>query len=180
MIQSRSLPPDTDLLALHRQAPSRYPLLLESVASGTAQGRWDMLLATDGTGLQLDTQGQTRTLGGDRVEGDFLSALDAEWQARRVAPAIPHPVRRGNHLPLDRRQACASVLACRVAAPSRRWPAACPSAPAQCPRRLIPATADSVRAPADAGPAGRCQEVVSGIGSFDTRHSKTRWKRLQP
>ena len=102
MIQSRSLPPDTDLLALHRQAPSRYPLLLESVASGTAQGRWDMLLATDGTGLQLDTQGQTRTLGGDRVEGDFLSALDAEWQARRVAREEPRwPFRGGWALLLD-------------------------------------------------------------------------------
>jgi len=48
MIESRSLPADTDLLGLHRLAPSRYPLLLESVASSTAQGRWDLLLATDG------------------------------------------------------------------------------------------------------------------------------------
>ena len=96
MIQSRALPPDTDLLALHRQAPSRYPMLLESVASGTAQGRWDLLLATDGSGLQLDAQGQTRTLGGDPVAGDFLSALDAEWQVQRVAREEPRwPFRGG-------------------------------------------------------------------------------------
>mgnify|MGYP001396291615 FL=1 len=96
MIQSRALPPDTDLLALHRQSPSRYPLLLESVASGTAQGRWDLLLAADGTGLQLDTQGRTRTLAGDPVEGGFLPALDAEWQAQRVAREEPRwPFRGG-------------------------------------------------------------------------------------
>ena len=32
-----ALPADTDLLALHRRAPSRYPLLMESAASGTPQ-----------------------------------------------------------------------------------------------------------------------------------------------
>ncbi|HZF97104.1 MAG TPA: hypothetical protein VEY92_02465, partial [Pseudoxanthomonas sp.] len=60
MIQSRALPAGTDLLALHRRSPSRYPLLLESVASGTAQGRWDLLLAASGTGLRLGQDGMTR------------------------------------------------------------------------------------------------------------------------
>ena len=102
MIETRSLPADTDLLALHRQAPSRYPLLLESVASGTAQGRWDLLLATDGTGLQLDAQSVTRTLAGQPVAGDFLGALDAEWRARRVAREEPRwPFRGGWALLLD-------------------------------------------------------------------------------
>ncbi|MEO8366899.1 MAG: aminodeoxychorismate synthase component I [Pseudoxanthomonas sp.] len=102
MIESRALPPDTDLLVLHRQAPSRYPLLLESVASGTAQGRWDLLLATDGTGLQLDAQGVTRTLDGQPVAGDFLGALDAEWQAQRTAREEPRwPFRGGWALLLD-------------------------------------------------------------------------------
>ena len=102
MIESRALPPDTDLLALHRQAPSRYPLLLESVASGTAQGRWDLLLATDGNGLRLDAQGVTRTLDGEQVESDFLAALDAQWQAHRIAREEPRwPFRGGWALLLD-------------------------------------------------------------------------------
>ncbi len=96
MIETRTLPADTDLLTLHRQAPSRYPLLLESVASGTAQGRWDLLLATDGTGLRLDAQGMTSTLDGHPVAGDFLGALDAEWQAQRIAREEPRwPFRGG-------------------------------------------------------------------------------------
>lgn len=96
MIESRALPPDTDLLALHRQAPSRYPMLLESVASGTAQGRWDLLLATNGGGLQLDAQGRTSTLAGQPVEGDFLAALDNDWQASRIPREEPRwPFRGG-------------------------------------------------------------------------------------
>lgn len=40
MLLTHPLPATTDLLALQRVAPSRYPLLMESTASGTAQGRW--------------------------------------------------------------------------------------------------------------------------------------------
>ena len=53
MIETLPLPDGTDLLALHRLAPSRWPLLLESVAHGTAQGRWDMLLMANGEGIEL-------------------------------------------------------------------------------------------------------------------------------
>jgi anthranilate synthase component 1 len=48
MLVTRPLTPGIDLLALHRLAPARYPLLLESSAAGTAQGRGDLLLATSG------------------------------------------------------------------------------------------------------------------------------------
>ena len=96
MIETRALPADTDLLALHRYAPSRYPMLLESVASGTAQGRWDLLLASNGSGLQLDSQGRTGTLAGQRIEGDFLAALDHDWQASRIPREEPRwPFRGG-------------------------------------------------------------------------------------
>lgn len=96
MIRSRALPSDTDLLALHRQSPSRYPLLLESVASGTAQGRWDLLLAADGSGLRLDAMGQTRTLDGAAIAGNFLAALDQQWQALRLPHEEPRwPFRGG-------------------------------------------------------------------------------------
>ena len=96
MIESRALPSDTDLLALHRLAPARYPMLLESVASGTAQGRWDLLLVADGDGLRLDAQGQTRTLDGQPVQGDFLAALDNDWHANRIPREEPRwPFRGG-------------------------------------------------------------------------------------
>ncbi len=102
MIQTRALPADTDLLALHRRAPARYPLLLESVAPGGVHGRWDLLLATDGDGLRLDSDGRVRSLDGLPVEGDFLAALDAQWRALRVPREAPRwPFRGGWALLLD-------------------------------------------------------------------------------
>ena len=82
----RPLPADTDLLSLHRLAPARYPLLLESVAGGNA--RWDHLFATDGSGLRLDADGITRDLQGNALEGKFLDLLDAAW---REAGPVVHP-----------------------------------------------------------------------------------------
>ncbi len=84
MLLTRPLPDHLDLLALHRVAPQRYPLLMESVASGTAHGRWDLLLASSGDGLQLDADGVTRTLQGDAQKGAFLHVLDAHWQPLRA------------------------------------------------------------------------------------------------
>ena len=96
MIETRALPATTDLLALHRQDPRRYPVLLESVASGTAQGRWDFLLVADGTGLRLDADGITRDLAGGVEAGGFLAALDRHWQAQRTPREEPRwPFRGG-------------------------------------------------------------------------------------
>ncbi len=78
------LPADVDLLALQRAAPQRYPLLMESTASGTAQGRWDLLLVADGQGISLSPDGTVRDLQGNAQAGDFLAALDAQWQALRT------------------------------------------------------------------------------------------------
>ena len=83
MLISRPLPPDIDLLALHRLGPGRYPLLLESVAHGTAQARWDLLLAACGDALTLGRDGLTRDATGAGVAGHFLDALDAAWRAAR-------------------------------------------------------------------------------------------------
>lgn len=74
----RPLPADTDLLSLHRLAPARYPLLLESVAGGNA--RWDLLFVTDGQGLRLDADGITRDLQGSALQGRFLELLDRAWR----------------------------------------------------------------------------------------------------
>ena len=98
MIETRALPSDTDLLALHRLDPLRYPVLLESVASGTAQGRWDFLLVTDGTGLRLDADGITRDLQGNAETGDFLAALDRHWLAERTQlPVVVLPFTVGGN-----------------------------------------------------------------------------------
>jgi anthranilate synthase component I len=96
MLLSRSLPSTIDLLAPHRLAPSRYPLLLESSAQGTAQGRWDLLLVATGERLQLDRDGITRDEHGNAAAGDFFAALDATWQSQRVQRDEPRwPFRGG-------------------------------------------------------------------------------------
>ncbi|MEQ4573607.1 MAG: aminodeoxychorismate synthase, component I, partial [Gammaproteobacteria bacterium] len=100
----RPLHADIDLLALHRLAPQRYPALFESTASGTAHGRWDLLLVGDGTGMRLDGDGRVRDLQGGAIAGDFLEALDTAWRAERLAaPATPGapPFRGGWALLLD-------------------------------------------------------------------------------
>jgi anthranilate synthase component 1 len=79
----RELPGAPDLLSLQRVDRARYPLLLESVAGGNTLSRWDLLLASDGTGLRLDRDGRTRRLDGTAVDGDFLTALDRDWSALR-------------------------------------------------------------------------------------------------
>lgn len=86
----RQLPPGLDLLRLQSVDPARFPLLLESVAGGNALSRWDLLLATDGSGLCLDApEGPVRRLGGGEAGGDFLDALDAEWRALPALDEIP-------------------------------------------------------------------------------------------
>lgn len=96
MLISRPLPPDTDLLALHRLDPRRYPLLLQSVAHGTAQARWDLLLAADGGSLTLGRDGVTRDGSGAAVAGTFLGALDAAWAELRLPREEPRwPFRGG-------------------------------------------------------------------------------------
>ncbi|MCR6684966.1 aminodeoxychorismate synthase component I [Pseudoxanthomonas sp.] len=89
MLLTHPLPADTDLLALHRQAPARYPLLMESVAAGTVQGRWDLLLVASGGGLRLDADGVTRDLDGQAQAGTFLQALDVQWTAARQQAEEP-------------------------------------------------------------------------------------------
>jgi anthranilate synthase component 1 len=80
VIEMRMLPGDTDLLALHRFMPERYPLLLESVADGTPRSRWDLLFIANGEGMVSDGEG-VRTCDGKGMAGGFLDALDAAWSA---------------------------------------------------------------------------------------------------
>ena len=80
----RQIPYATTLaLALHQTSPSRYPFLLESAASGTPQGRFDILFAFPGDSLALDANYR---LTGPAAAGatDFLSALNGWWQHEHV------------------------------------------------------------------------------------------------
>ena len=96
MLATRAVRADVDLLDLHRLAPARYPVLLESSACGTAQGRWDLLLAGDGGSLSLGSDGVVRDEAGGVIGNDFLAVLDARWQASRLPREEPRwPFRGG-------------------------------------------------------------------------------------
>jgi anthranilate synthase component I len=100
MIVTRALPADCDLLRLHRVAPARYPLLLQSTSSSLqashAQGRWDLLLAADGGTLRLDRDGRVRDECDKDVGDDFLALLDDAWRTLRVPREEPRwPFRGG-------------------------------------------------------------------------------------
>lgn len=75
----------TDLLALHRARPGRYPHLLQSAAQGTPQARFDILFAFPGASLRMERDG----LYGEGVDAatddGFLAALDRWWQQERLA-----------------------------------------------------------------------------------------------
>ncbi len=96
MLLTHPLSDSFDLLSLQRLAPARYPLLLESSAHGTAQGRWDMLLVAGEGTLRLAPDGIVRDEHDEDVGTDFFAALDARWQAERVPRDEPRwPFRGG-------------------------------------------------------------------------------------
>jgi anthranilate synthase component I len=68
-----------DFSALQRLDRRRFPLLLQSVAGGNALSRWDILFIANGQGLEL-RKGETKTLAGERIDADFLSAFDAAFR----------------------------------------------------------------------------------------------------
>lgn len=72
----RAWPGQADLLALHRAQPARYPHLLESVATGTPQGRYDILFAFPGQRIALTAPGS--------LPDGFFTALDRAWRAERL------------------------------------------------------------------------------------------------
>ena len=96
MLITRPLPQPAGLLDLHRLDPARYPVLLESVAHGTAQGRWDLLLVSAGVELELGPDGIARDGRGKPLDGPFLHLLDARWHALRLPREEPRwPFRGG-------------------------------------------------------------------------------------
>jgi anthranilate synthase component 1 len=75
-----------DLLAPAAAFPDRYPCLLQSVVLGTAQARYDLLFAFPHGSLTLHADGRLAGADGQLLQGRFLDALDARWQAERLAP----------------------------------------------------------------------------------------------
>lgn len=78
-LEVRILAGRRDLLALAAAYPERYPGLLESAADGTAQARFDLLLAFPQETLQLDVDGCVRDGHGQLLGDSFLRALDTAW-----------------------------------------------------------------------------------------------------
>ena len=79
-----------DLLNLHRLDPARYPVLLESSASG-AHGRWDMLLAHAGDvcrRLRRQADGRRRSC----LILSGLLAADVPGVVRRYADELALPM----------------------------------------------------------------------------------------
>lgn len=79
----RKIEARSDLSALHRSHPERYPHLLASVAHGTPQARYDVLFAFPGATLVLESNTNLR-LNGTVVGGDFLATLDQWWRTETV------------------------------------------------------------------------------------------------
>jgi len=80
----RALPGARDLLPLAAAQPQRYPCLLESVASGGTQARYDILFAFPRAALTLQ-HGRVRDAQGADLGEHFLAALDDAWRAQRSA-----------------------------------------------------------------------------------------------
>ncbi|SEJ47730.1 aminodeoxychorismate synthase component I [Frateuria terrea] len=74
-----------DLLAPAAAFVERYPCLLESVVRGSAQARYDILFAFPRESVALLADGRLVDGQGRVHGGRFLDALDAAWQAERVA-----------------------------------------------------------------------------------------------
>lgn len=83
-IEQLSLEPD--FIALHRHEPARYPFFVESVAHGTAHGRYDILFAFPQDEICLDAQSGTLA-----EAPDFLDALDAQLELTTSAHDATSP-----------------------------------------------------------------------------------------
>jgi len=81
----RSLPVSLDLLALHAADPQRFVCLLESVARGNGQSRFDLLFVANGESLVLNASGALHGVAAAQGDG-FLAALE-RWYLQQKRPA---------------------------------------------------------------------------------------------
>jgi anthranilate synthase component 1 len=73
-----------NLLGMQGANPDFYPFYLCSSASGTSQGRYDILMAAPGESIWLDQAGVLHGVKGAIGRGGFLRALDDNWRKQRV------------------------------------------------------------------------------------------------
>lgn len=85
----REYPGFPDLARLHALHPARYPHLLESVARGAPQARYDILFAFPQSTLRLTASGQLLA-DGQRSAHRFLDALDRAWRHEQIT-TTDHP-----------------------------------------------------------------------------------------
>ena len=106
------------LLALHDRDAARYPVLLESAASGTPLGRFTLLLAAPGERLSLARDG---ALTGPGSGDGFCARLDDWWRAERGAAApAPWPFTGGWYLYLG--YELAGEIEPTLRLPASPWP----------------------------------------------------------
>jgi anthranilate synthase component 1 len=73
-----------NLLGMQGANPDFYPFYLCSSASGTNEGRYDILMAAPGERVWLDQAGVLRKNGVEIDRGGFLRALDGWWQREKL------------------------------------------------------------------------------------------------
>ena len=164
MLVTQPFDSSLDLLALHRHAPRRYPVLLESSAHGTSQGRWDMLLLADGESLALGHDGITRDQDGGRRNGEFLAELDVAWRSQRCTREEPRwPFRGGWALLLAYELAAQVEPVLRLPAATGAMPIACAL---RCPAAILRdhATGEVV-AIAETGHAALLQQIEADVAA---------------
>lgn len=83
LLRALSVPPAA-LLDLHAAHPARYPVLLESAATGGPLGRFDILLACPRERLVLEADGRLVADFATEPQDGFLAALDRWWEKERV------------------------------------------------------------------------------------------------
>lgn len=84
---TRTLAGRRDLLAPAALFPGRYPTLLASAVTGTAQSRFDILFACEGESITLHADGMLRDGQGTAIDDTFLDAFDHAW-ARKHRPRV--------------------------------------------------------------------------------------------
>ena len=77
-----------DLALLHHANPQRYPFLLESVAQGGTEARYDILFAFPQASLVLDSTARLSATGVETRGDDFLTNLDRCWQNTKTHQAL--------------------------------------------------------------------------------------------
>ncbi len=84
-IVTREFPGCRDLLALAAANPRRYPCLLQSIARGGSNARFDILFAFPQSKILLDQHHRLHNDCSTSRELKFLSALDEAWHAEHQA-----------------------------------------------------------------------------------------------